>query len=423
LGESIVDLFLGSAEYPFDILQGTAGIEVWDFNNPTSQQAILLASAQDSSYPDLVILLEGDDQLIDSGEARILSGNQGNDRLDGGDGADTLFGGKDNDVLTGGAGNDHLSGDLGDDTLTGGTGQDHFDFGQATSTANTDIVTDFTDGEDHIDLPDGLSFADLMIAQDGANVRITASDANSEYRNVALILQNTSVVAIDASDFMSETTENGGSSSGATDTTTSVKLDPSQGKEIGFAYEAFLSPQQEPGEEEETPPFTPAVFQSTEPSTPRDERTSRGHGIVRFTKDLSEAYVDVDIDNVNIDDISMFHIHCGRPDQLGPILVNFALIGDGDIQGNFRDDDRFSVKVTNQDIVNTTAAGEGIVGAFTAGCPIIPGTPDKIKTVAGMHTVAQQSELYFNLHTTSQTFFGDIRGKLTEIDVSELESV
>ncbi len=416
-----MDLFLGSTEYPFDILQGSADIEIWNFNTPTSQQATLLASAQDSSYPDLVILLDGDDQLIDTGEARILSGNQGDDRLEGGAGNDTLLGGKDNDFLDAGAGNDHLSGDLGSDTLTGGEGQDHFAFGQATSTPTTDIITDFSDGEDHIDLPEGLSFADLAIEQVGQDVRVAVSDATSEFSNVTLVLQNTTVATIDASDFMSEAAENDTTGS-STSNVAAVNLDPSQGKEIGFAYEAFLSPQQEPGEEEETPPFTPAVFQSTEPSTPRDQRTSRGHGIVRFTRDLSEAYVDVDIDNVNIDDISMFHIHCGRPDQLGPILVNFALVEDGDIQGNFKDDDRFSVKVTNQDIVNTAAAGEGIVGAFTAGCPIIPGIPDKVKTVAGMHTIAQQSELYFNLHTTSQTFFGDIRGKLTEIDVSELET-
>jgi hypothetical protein len=29
-----------------------------------------------------------------------------------------------------------------------------------------------------------------------------------------------------------------------------------------------------------------------------------------------------------------------------------------------------------------------------------------------MAYIAQQGELYFNLHTTGQTFFGDIRGQL-----------
>ena len=33
-------------------------------------------------------------------------------------------------------------------------------------------------------------------------------------------------------------------------------------------------------------------------------------------------------------------------------------------------------------------------------------------TVAGMARIVQEGELYFNLHTTSQTYFGDIRGQI-----------
>lgn len=105
----------------------------------------------------------------------------------------------------------------------------------------------------------------------------------------------------------------------------------------------------------------------------------------------------------------MFHIHCGKPDQLGPIVVDFALAGN--IQQNFADS-VFSVVVTNDHITQTAASGHGLVGAFTAGCPIIPGTMDKVKTVAGMELIARHSELYFNLHTKGQVYFGDIRGQL-----------
>lgn len=57
--------------------------------------------------------------------------------------------------------------------------------------------------------------------------------------------------------------------------------------------------------------------------------------------------------------------------------------------------------------------GHGLVGAFTAGCPITVAVPtDKIKTVAGMYLVAERAGHYFNLHTTAQTFFGDMRGQL-----------
>lgn len=186
-------------------------------------------------------------------------------------------------------------------------------------------------------------------------------------------------------------------------------LYPGRGQEIGVVYEAFLSPQQEPGEEKDTPALTPAEFLSTAPSLLRNERLSRGHGVVRFTNDLSRAYVDVMVENVNPEDIVMFHIHCGRPDVLGPILIDFAF--SGNIQENFADG-VFSATLANEDIEKVSAAGHGVVGAFTAGCPITPGIPGDVKTIAGMQYIAQQGELYFNLHTKGQTFFGDIRGRL-----------
>jgi len=191
--------------------------------------------------------------------------------------------------------------------------------------------------------------------------------------------------------------------------TPSVTLSPSKGQEIGFVYEAFLNPNQEPADEEDTPPFAPKEFLSTAPSIPRNQRKSRGHGMLRITNDLSKAYVSVKAENVNLEDINMFHIHCGRPDQLGPILINFA--NSSNIQQNFADG-IFEVELRNEDIEKVSNSGSGIVGAFTAGCPIVPGIPGDVKTIAGMKYIAQKGELYFNLHTKAQTFYGDIRGKL-----------
>ncbi|NER01349.1 MAG: CHRD domain-containing protein [Okeania sp. SIO3C4] len=192
--------------------------------------------------------------------------------------------------------------------------------------------------------------------------------------------------------------------------TQSVTLSPNKGQEIGFVYEAFLNPNQEPAEEEDTPPFAPKEFLSTEePSVPRNQRKSRGHGMLRITNDLSKAYVYVKTENVNFEDINMFHIHCGRPDQLGPILIDFANYSN--LQENFADG-TFEVELRNEDIEKVSNSGQGIVGAFTAGCPIVPGIPDNVKTIAGMQYIAQKGELYFNLHTKAQTFYGDIRGKL-----------
>lgn len=50
----------------------------------------------------------------------------------------------------------------------------------------------------------------------------------------------------------------------------------------------------------------------------------RGHGKVCFSRDLSRASVDVKIEGVVLKTINMFHIHCGKPGVLGPILVDFS---------------------------------------------------------------------------------------------------
>lgn len=193
-----------------------------------------------------------------------------------------------------------------------------------------------------------------------------------------------------------------------------IALNPAAGQEIGTVFEAFLSPHQEGGEEQDTPELVPDIFKSTAPSLLRHERQSRGHGVLSFTRDLSKAYVHVAIENVNVDEIVMFHIHCGRPGQLGPIIINFALAGN--LQ-QYWEDNVLALELTNEDIEAVVAHSSGVVGNFTDGCPILMALPmDKVKTIAGMETIAREGELYFNLHTAGQTFFGDIRGQLHRVE-------
>ena len=193
-----------------------------------------------------------------------------------------------------------------------------------------------------------------------------------------------------------------------------IELNPARGQEIGTVFEAFLSPHQQGGEEEDTPEMIPSVFKSTAPSINRNERTSHGHGVLSFTNDLSKAYVHLQIENVDPEEIVMFHLHCGRPGQLGPIIVDFGQMGD---LTEFWTDGVFSMEITNEDIEAVLDHGEGLVGAFTAGCPIVPSIPlDKVKTIAGMEIIAREGEIYFNLHTAGQTFFGDIRGQLHQVE-------
>ena len=189
-----------------------------------------------------------------------------------------------------------------------------------------------------------------------------------------------------------------------------IKLLPNEGNQPGAVFQAWLSPHQQGGDEQDTPRLTPKAFKSTTPSVDRQNRTSRGHGTLTFNREFSKAYVHVKIENVKTSQINMFHIHCGRPGQLGPIIVDFGL--ERNLPDEFADGEVL-FEIDNADIVATADHGHGIVGAFTAGCPIVPTIPtDKVKTVAGMANIAFERELYFNLHTTSQTFFGDIRGQL-----------
>ena len=196
-----------------------------------------------------------------------------------------------------------------------------------------------------------------------------------------------------------------------------VALDPGRGKDIGMVFEAWLSPHQESDEEENTPKSTPKMFRSSTPSQSRAAREAaghRGHGQVRFSKDLSRAFVDVKLEGVDPRTINMFHIHCGKPGILGPILVDFA--NATDLQSDLADG-VLSVEIRNEHIVKTVEHAHGLIGAFTAGC-IIPSPslgsikPSKVSTVAGMLQLALERELYFNVHTTGQTFFGDMRGQI-----------
>lgn len=200
------------------------------------------------------------------------------------------------------------------------------------------------------------------------------------------------------------------------ETASPIPLNPSAGQEIGFVYQAYLSPHQEGGEEEDTPAFVPPQFRSTAPSVPRSERTSRGHAVLEFTRDLSRAYVYLAVENVNAADVVMLHLHCGRPGQLGPIIIDFSLVGS--IQ-TYLEDGTMSIELTNDDITAVTdAAGASPIDGFTLGCPIVSSLPiDKVKTIAGMQLIAEAGEIYFNLHTAGQTYFGDIRGQFSRVAV------
>jgi hypothetical protein len=104
-----------------------------------------------------VFLGDGNDlyQARGAGRADEVLAGLGNDTLRGGDAADRLSGEGGNDLILGGAGDDTLAGGSGRDTLTGDDGADLFVFrfrSDASSGSQRDSITDFTPGQDRIDL-------------------------------------------------------------------------------------------------------------------------------------------------------------------------------------------------------------------------------------------------------------------------------
>lgn len=123
-----------------------------------------------TNIPGGVFVLGGNDTVIGSTISELILGNDGQDSISSGEGNDTLFGGKGNDQLFGGEGDDFLSGDRDIDTLTGGQGSDTF----ALSTGGgLDIITDFDNTTDFIQIPANLNIGDILIQTAGANTLLT----------------------------------------------------------------------------------------------------------------------------------------------------------------------------------------------------------------------------------------------------------
>ncbi len=162
---------------------------------------------------DLLTGWDGNDIIDGQGGDDSLAGWNGDDTLNGGDGDDILQGGNDNEILDAGSGNDPLRGGDGDDTLrngggkdifVGGNGADEFEIGTSTGAgaiAQADVIQDFTNGDDVIQLMDNLTFGDLDIsAGTGDNAGNTIIEFTGEY---LAILEGVDSNSIDSSDFIS----------------------------------------------------------------------------------------------------------------------------------------------------------------------------------------------------------------------------
>lgn len=89
-----------------------------------------------------IIGTPGNDHLVATADAEVISTFGGDDVVDGAGGDDTLCGGSGNDTLIGGGGADALYGGLGNDTLRGSTGNDRVDGGGGVDSCDGQLGAD-----------------------------------------------------------------------------------------------------------------------------------------------------------------------------------------------------------------------------------------------------------------------------------------
>ncbi|MGL4830871.1 MAG: VWA domain-containing protein, partial [Vibrio sp.] len=189
LGESQAALD-NNANSPSSIANAQAKLELF-MNGPDSTILLNPNQGEDSApntaafstaHIDIAHGGGGDDRIYGQGGVDLIFGGSGNDHLYGGEGNDGLRGGTGNDTLDGGAGNDILIGGLGNDILTGGSGEDLFKWVDGDLDGSKDRITDFTLGQDKIDLSDLFSDETRTLDQllNSHVIEITDKGLNSE---------------------------------------------------------------------------------------------------------------------------------------------------------------------------------------------------------------------------------------------------
>ena len=178
--------------------------------------------------PNMIIGASGDERLDGGTDADLIWGGAGNDTIYGdgpapgipgnGQGPAQYLGGA--DILLGGDGDDRLSGGHGADMLLGGAGADVFSFGTHipyNTNASTpdiwvldsgvgagarDMILDFSQGEDKIDLQSLLNLAYRHLDLDEAYEFIGTAGFTGERAQVRYAVENgRTVVQVDGTQF------------------------------------------------------------------------------------------------------------------------------------------------------------------------------------------------------------------------------
>ncbi|MGB3508712.1 MAG: CAP domain-containing protein [Microcoleaceae cyanobacterium] len=183
LGSNTADLVTLS---PTDLTNFPSGLATLDGNDTitgSSDSELVMANrGQDnvSGGAGNDTLMGGkDDDTVDGNSGNdVVRGDRDQDIIRGGDGADSLYGGKGHDQLFGTEGNDALYGDRDNDTLTGGAGEDTLTGGAGNdlfilqTAQGLDLITDFENGVDLIQLPSGITVDNIGLQTSGQNTII-----------------------------------------------------------------------------------------------------------------------------------------------------------------------------------------------------------------------------------------------------------
>jgi len=143
--------------------------------------------ADTSSTPKVINGTPGNDNLTGTSGNDIINGSEGDDVLTGLRGNDVLNGGDGNDILSGGKGFDTLNGGLGNDNLVGGAGNDVFVLGAG---LGVDTISDFGNGQDTIQLINGLTFGQLSISPETNGTLITLASSGEVLASLTGVAPN-----------------------------------------------------------------------------------------------------------------------------------------------------------------------------------------------------------------------------------------
>ncbi|MCU9951763.1 calcium-binding protein, partial [Pseudomonas sp. PDM13] len=161
--------------YQLDRIEFADG-SVWQGGDISTRALRLEGTAADDTlvgvdnYNNVLLGLQGNDNLSAGGGHDLLDGGEGNDTLKGGYGNDTLIGGSGDDQLLGNEHNDVLHGGTGNDSLLGGTGDDTYLFNLGDGQDTIQEYAGHGSWNDVLRFGEGIRPEDIIVRRDGTSL-------------------------------------------------------------------------------------------------------------------------------------------------------------------------------------------------------------------------------------------------------------